>query len=47
MSPSTFLFVQKLISKRIHKIAEAQMQIADDEERPLAIEAGQIINIIL
>ncbi|CAI6354016.1 unnamed protein product [Macrosiphum euphorbiae] len=39
---STFLSAQEFISKRIHKIAEAQMKIAGDEERQLAIEAGEI-----
>lgn len=34
--------VQEFINKRIHDVAEAQMKIAGDEERRLAIEAGSV-----
>ncbi|XP_022182082.1 uncharacterized protein LOC111041936 [Myzus persicae] len=42
MSSSTFLSVQEFIAKKIHEVAEAQMKIAGDEERRLAIEAGSV-----
>jgi len=42
MSSTTFLLVQEFICKIIHVVAEVQMKIAGDEERHLAIEAGEL-----
>ncbi|XP_060847479.1 uncharacterized protein LOC132927041 [Rhopalosiphum padi] len=42
MASCTFVLVQRFINKRIHDVAEAQMKIAGDEERRLAIEAGSV-----
>jgi len=42
MASCTFVSVQEFINKRIHDVAEAQMKIAGDEERRLAIEAGSV-----
>ncbi|KAL4085368.1 hypothetical protein QTP88_027227 [Uroleucon formosanum] len=42
MSSNTFLLVQEDISQQIHTIAEREMEIADEEERRLAIESGSI-----
>lgn len=42
MASCTFLLVQEFINKKIHDVAEAQMKIAGDEERRLAIEAGSL-----
>lgn len=44
MSETTFASVQEYISKRIHEVAEVQMKIAGDEERQLALEAGEVDN---
>jgi len=42
MASCSFVLVQDFINKRIHDVAEAQMKIAGDEERRLAIEAGSV-----
>lgn len=42
MASCTFILVQKFINKRINNVAEAQMKIAGEEERRLAIEAGSV-----
>ncbi|XP_022163081.1 uncharacterized protein LOC111028658 isoform X2 [Myzus persicae] len=42
MASCTYILVQKFISKKIHDVAEAQMKIAGEEERRLAIEAGSV-----
>jgi len=42
MSSSTSVLVQEFISQRIHELLEAQMKIAGDEERQLAIESGTV-----
>ncbi|XP_060881668.1 uncharacterized protein LOC132953151 [Metopolophium dirhodum] len=42
MASCTYLLVQEFINKRIHDVVEAQMKIAGEEERRLAIEAGSV-----
>ncbi|KAF0706743.1 Uncharacterized protein FWK35_00032907, partial [Aphis craccivora] len=42
MTSCTFVLVQGFINNKIRYIAEAQMKIAGDEERRLAIEAGTV-----
>ncbi|KAE9522977.1 hypothetical protein AGLY_016608 [Aphis glycines] len=42
MVTCTYVLVQGFINNRIHNVAEAQMKIAGDEERRLAIEAETV-----